>query len=81
MRKIILLASLGLAFAGCANDRDRQMATLDCQKVGITQGASDYDTCMQAYISQHREKALNDNIHNAINPYREDPRIPHFEIY
>ena len=81
MRKIIALTGLAMALAACATDRDQQQASLRCQQVGIDRGDADYEVCTQSYVSQQREKSLETNIHNAINAYPKDRRIPHTDVF
>jgi hypothetical protein len=68
MRKIVVLALAAAALAACASDRDRQVAAIRCQEVGITPSSAEYAPCTQAYMRQAHEGALEASYDELIDP-------------
>ncbi len=81
MSKIVILASAALALCACAtSEQTRQVASANCQAVGITQRDPQFETCMKSFSYQHIEADLSQNYHNSIRAVQ-DRKLGHNDLY
>ena len=81
MGRIIVVASALVALCGCAtSEQTRQVASANCQAVGITQKDPQFETCMKSFSYQHIEAELNENYHESIRAVRE-MKLGHNDLY
>jgi len=79
--RLAVLGFCALGLFGCASPEANQVATEQCETVGITPGDPNFAVCMQAYRQSRREGALNQNYHNAINAVPDDRRRAHDWVF
>jgi hypothetical protein len=82
MRKLILVASIGLALSGCATDSNRadRLAVANCHAVGITEKDPQFATCREAYSRDYVEGRLEHDYHDALTAFH-DPKLAHTDVY
>ena len=82
MRKIIIMASVGMALSACAGDSTRveRIAVANCNAVGITEKDPQFAACRKAYGQQYIEDRLTHDYHDARTVFR-DPKLAHTDVY
>ena len=82
MRKVIIVAWVGLALNACAGDNDRveRLAVANCNSVGITEKDPQFPACRKAYSEQYIEDRLTHDYHDARTAFR-DPKLGHNDVY
>ena len=82
MVKILCVATACVALCGCAagNAVDQQVATANCQAVGISQQDPQFATCMQAQIQGRREGQIERAYQGAKNIIPYERMTPHADV-